>query len=255
MRIIFIISLFFSTLWVVNVGAEEKYKFKKVDGIVELFTSQGCSSCPPADAYMGEIKRANANHLALTYAVTLWDYLGWKDNFATAKNTNRQRNYSGYMRLSSVYTPQSVVNGSVDAVGSDRHKIAKHLAKSHLKNSNTYVPMEIVQDNMKIKISLPVATSELLASRKNFDATLWMVKYKDVANVNIEAGENSGRAIDYHNVVGDFVPLGMWEGKAQDFTVSHRDLKGRVGELATNQVAFILQLDGIGPIISAMKTH
>ncbi|MCJ8325012.1 MAG: DUF1223 domain-containing protein [Rhizobiales bacterium] len=254
MRKIFIISLFLSVIWATNGYAENKFKFTKVDGIVELFTSQGCSSCPPADAYMGEIKRTKPNHLVLTYAVTIWDYLGWKDNFATAKNTNRQRNYSNYLHLSSVYTPQSVVNGSIDVVGSDKHKITEHLAKSHLNNINIYMPMLITQDEMKVKISLPAASAELLALRKKFDATLWLVKYKDLANVSIAAGENSGRAIDYHNVVGDFVPLGMWEGEAREFTVSHRDLNGQVGDLATNQVAFILQLDGVGPIISAMKS-
>lgn len=235
--------------------AADKYNFKKVDGVVELFTSQGCSSCPPADAYMGDVKKSNNNKLALTYAVTIWDYLGWKDNFATAKNTNRQRNYSRYMRLGNVYTPQSVVNGATDAIGSDRSKIGHHLKKSHLTNKNVYVDMKIVQDDMKLKIILPEASQELLASRKNFDATLWLVKYKDMAKVSIAAGENAGRDIAYHNVVGDFTSLGMWEGKAQTFTIAHRDLKGVVGDLKTNKFAFLLQIDGVGPIVSAMKVN
>lgn len=235
--------------------AADKYNFQKIDGVVELFTSQGCSSCPPADAYMGDVKRGNKSKLALTYAVTIWDYLGWKDNFATAKNTNRQRNYSRYMRLSSVYTPQSVVNGSTDAIGSDKSKVGKHLKKSHMTNGKVYVNMKIVQDDMKLKIMLPVASKELLASRKNFDATLWLVKYKDVAKVSIGAGENAGRDIAYHNVVGDFTSLGMWEGDAQTFTIAHRDLKGMVGNFETNRFAFLLQLDGVGPIISAMKVN
>lgn len=235
--------------------AAGKYNFQKVDGVVELFTSQGCSSCPPADAYMGDIRRGNKNKLALTYAVTIWDYLGWKDKFATVKNTNRQRSYSRYMRLGNVYTPQSVVNGATDAIGSDRSKVGKHLKKSHLTNKNVYVPMKIAQDGKKVTISLPTASSELLASRKNFDATLWLVKYKDVAKVSIAAGENAGRAIEYHNVVGDFTSLGMWEGKPQSFTIAHRDLSGMVGNLKTNKFALLLQIDGVGPIISAVKIN
>ena len=241
--------------YVPTASAAGKYNFKRVDGVVELFTSQGCSSCPPADAYMGDVKRGSKNHLALTYAVTIWDYLGWKDKFATAKNTDRQRKYSHYLRLGNVYTPQSVVNGATDAVGSDRAKIGKNLKKSHLKNDNIYVPMKIEQDDMKLKIMLPTASSELLASRKNFDATLWVVKYKNVAKVSIAAGENAGRDIEYHNVVGDFISLGMWEGKAQTFTIAHRDLQGMVGNLKTNKFAFLLQIDGVGPIISALKVN
>lgn len=235
--------------------AAGKYNFKKVDGVVELFTSQGCSSCPPADAYMGDVRKGNKSKLALTYAVTIWDYLGWKDKFATVKNTDRQRSYSRYMRLGNVYTPQSVVNGATDAVGSDRSKIGKHLKNSHMTNDNIFVNMKIVQDDMKLKIILPGASKELLASRKNFDATLWLVKYKDVAKVSIAAGENAGRDIVYHNVVGDFTSLGMWEGKPQTFTIAHRDLRGMVGNLKTNKFAFLLQLDGVGPIISAMKVN
>lgn len=238
-----------------TVQAADKYNFKQVDGVVELFTSQGCSSCPPADAYMGDVKRGNQNNLVLTYGVTIWDYLGWKDKFATAKNTNRQRSYSQYMRLGNVYTPQSVVNGAIDAVGSDRAKINKNLKKSHLTNKNLYVKMKIVEDDMKLKIMLPAASAKLLASRKNFDATLWLVKYKDVAKVSIAAGENAGRDVEYHNVVGDFTSLGMWEGKQQVFAIAHRDLHGMVGNLKTNKIAFLLQLDGVGPIVSAMKMN
>lgn len=235
--------------------AAPKYDFKKVDGVVELFTSQGCSSCPPADKYMGEVKQVYKDSLALTYAVTIWDYLGWKDKFATVKNTNRQRNYSRYMSLGNVYTPQSVVNGATDAVGSDARKISKNLKSSHLKNKNIYVDMKIIQDDMKLKIMLPAASPELLASRQNFDATLWLVKYKDVAKVSIAAGENAGRDIEYHNVVGDFTSLGMWEGKAQTFTIAHRDLNSMVGNLKTNKFAFLLQIDGVGPIVSALKVN
>lgn len=237
--------------------AENKYEFSRVNGVVELFTSQGCSSCPPADAYMGALKKDDNSNLVLTYGVTIWDYLGWKDKFGTKKNTNRQKQYSHYMGLRSVYTPQSVIGGNVDAVGSDRYKIPKSLKASHLKNTAYKVEMSVTEANMKLMINIGDAPKNIQKLQKNpkapIDATLWLVKYKDVAKVDIKAGENGGKKIAYHNVVGDYMPLGMWDGKAQNFTISYRDLKGVVGDVATDKFAFLLQLDGVGPIVAAVK--
>ncbi len=241
--------------------ADGNFKFKQVNGVVELFTSQGCSSCPPADAYIGKLKTKFSDKLVLTYAVSIWDYLGWKDKFANQKNTLRQRSYNHYIGLNSVYTPQFVVDGMVSAMGKigvDKHNIVKKLSRSHLKLKNVKVPMSIVEDNMKLKIKIADAPKDLLKFQKSgqpLDATLWLVKYKTLAKVDIKSGENSGRAVGYNNVVGDFMPLGMWEGKPQEFTISFRDLKGMVGNLKTNKFAFLLQLDGVGAIVSAIKVN
>ena len=254
-----LLTTILSLTTITSAVAEGDFKFKQVDGVLELFTSQGCSSCPPADALMGVLKKKHPNKLMLTYGVTIWDRLGWKDRFATVKNDNRQRSYSRYMGLRSIYTPQSVVDGRSDVVGSHKSKISTYLKKSHLKQNKYHVPMTIVEDDMKLKIKVGAAPSALIDLKKDkhkmLDATLWLVKYRDVAQVNIEVGENAGRKINYYNVVGDFTPLGMWEGKPREFTVAFRDLKGTVGKLETNRFAFLLQLDGVGTIISALKTN
>ncbi len=253
-KTLLIAALLFTTISVPLAG--EKYYFKPVTGVVELFSSQACGACLSAFNVMEQLGNEHSDKLMLTYGVTIWNSFGWVDRFATVKNTERQKNYNNYLGLKSVYTPQSIVGGQMDIAGSSKQGINEYLKKSYLKQAKLRVPMSVNQDEMKLKIKVGDAPKGLKEFRNNntpIDATLWLVKYKSSAQMDILTGENIGRIINYHNLVADFTPLGIWEGDAREFTVAIRDLDATVGQYKTDKFAFILQLDGVGAIISAVK--
>jgi hypothetical protein len=171
--------------------------------VVELFTSQGCSSCPPADKILGQLKE-NDDLIVLSLHIDYWDYLGWKDTFADAKFSARQRDYALGRHDRRVFTPQTVVNGKSYAVGSRGSDVANAIRKS----SGVQVPIKLDATSSALKIS--VAEGE----RPTEPVTLWMVTYTDEATVEIGRGENTGKSVTYHNVVNAITPIGMWNGDA-----------------------------------------
>ncbi len=167
--------------------------------VIELFTSQGCSSCPKADAKFAELK-TRRDVIALAWHVDYWDYIGWPDTFGAAENSDRQRAYAQSWGSSRIYTPQLVVNGTKGVVGSRDKEVEGALAGARL---DLPVALELKGDMLKVSV----------AAKPGFgSAVVWLVTYKDHASVLIERGENAGKTINYTQIVTGKQMLGAWEG-------------------------------------------
>ena len=167
--------------------------------VVELFTSQGCSSCPKADAKFAELQ-ARRDVIALAWHVDYWDYIGWPDTFGAAANSDRQRAYAESWGSSRIYTPQLVVNGLKSVVGSRDKEVEGALAEARLELP---VKLELKGDMLKVTVAAKPGAGA---------AVVWLVTYKDHASVLIERGENAGKTIDYTQIVTGKQMLGAWEG-------------------------------------------
>jgi hypothetical protein len=169
--------------------------------VVELFTSQGCSSCPPADRLLGELAGRD-DVLPLGFHVTYWDRLGWPDTFGLEDSTRRQELYADWLGLRRVYTPQMVIGGRIDVVGSARGRVleAIDLLKAHAPSGP----------------SLTVAGDRLaLGKGDRVDAAaIWLVAFDDHHDVVVERGENRGRTLRYHRVIRGLSRLDDWHGRA-----------------------------------------
>jgi hypothetical protein len=179
--------------------------------VVELFTSQGCSSCPPADQLLGELA-GRPDVIALSLPVDYWDYLGWKDTLAQPAFSARQRAYASGRGDKQVYTPQVIVNGSKPIVGSDRVRIETVIAK--LSHSGALpVPVSVTETNGAAAVEVGAAPSGAPA------AEVWLVPVVKAREVAIGRGENKGRTITYANVARNMVKLGDWSGQPARFDV------------------------------------
>ena len=183
--------------------------------VVELFTSQGCSSCPPADAYLGELVKRD-DVIALSVHVDYWDYIGWKDTFAKPDHSLRQRAYAIARGDRRVYTPQIIINGGEHYVGSNRRAVDRGLKAASLP-----LPIDVSEDNGAIHIS--IGKSGELTDRHT---TVRLVTYSAQTPVKIGRGENHGRTITYHNIVRSIRPIGMWDGQAMDITLPAQEIMG-----------------------------
>jgi hypothetical protein len=201
--------------------------------VVELFTSEGCSSCPPAEAYLAELAQRD-DVLALAYHVDYWDDLGWRDRFALKTATQRQNIYAQSMRKTSVYTPQVVIDGREDYVGSDRRSIGRSIEAPR-----TGVPVTLTLDGQQIRIA--VGTQAIAA-----DCDILVVGYLRKAVSPIHRGENSGRTLEEFHIVRSLQVLGHWRGAAQTFDVAMSSLPPDV----TN-IAVLVQSPRQGPIAGA----
>jgi hypothetical protein len=172
--------------------------------LVELFTSQGCSSCPPADAILGKL-RAEADVYAVSLNVDYWDYLGWRDTLAKPEYSKRQFDYGKSRGDMQVYTPQMVMNGHYHAVGSDEAEVRKFIAECH--EEGLSVPLSLTVTGKEVKVDIP-------AQPISGEATLWLMAITPEIPTQIERGENSGKAITYYNVVRNMVPAALWKGEA-----------------------------------------
>lgn len=178
-------------------------------GVIELFTSQGCSSCPPADRLMGELAR-DPSLVALSYAVTYWDYLGWRDTLASAENTERQQAYAEARGDRQVYTPQMVVDGVWHAVGSDRDEIATKVAKRGMGKGTQalIVPVTIERKDGKLDVMIGAAGATVPPAR------ILLVTFEREHTVAIGRGENEGATVTYYNVVRAMKDCAKFEGAA-----------------------------------------
>jgi hypothetical protein len=169
--------------------------------VVELFTSQGCSSCPSADAKLSELQK-NPDLITLAYHVDYWDYIGWTDTFGGKPNTEWQKAYAQSWGSSMIYTPELVVNGAKGVVGSRENEVSGALATATL-----VVPVTLSVDDKMLDITVsPQAGGS--------DAMVWLVTFKDHASVAIDRGENAGHTIDYSQIVTGRQMLGMWDPDA-----------------------------------------
>src|SRR4051812_18421572 len=169
--------------------------------IVELFTSQGCSSCVAADAYFADLAKRD-DVLALSLHVDYWDYLGWRDTLGRAENTARQRDYAEVRGTRRIFTPQITVNGTTDLVGSNRSAVDAAISQSKL-----VVPVTMHRGNGTVDIEVGA-----LSLPHSWPTTIRLVLFSTEAEVAIDRGENAGSTIDYYNVVRTMRPIGMWDG-------------------------------------------
>ena len=166
--------------------------------VVELFTSQGCSSCPPADALLTSLAE-QGDVVALAYHVDYWDYVGWKDTFGEADYSDRQRAYAQSWGSSRIYTPQMVVNGTMAVVGSRRGEVHGAIDEAKLP-----LPIDVAEEGDMLTIT--IAPDPSLS-----DAVVWLVTYIDRADVAIERGNNAGKTMAYTQVVTGRQVAGVWE--------------------------------------------
>jgi hypothetical protein len=187
--------------------------------VVELFTSQGCSSCPPADKLLGELSY-DQGLIPLTLAIDYWDYLGWKDTLALPGHAKRQKAYS-HVRgdHEGVYTPQAVINGAVQALGSDRSAIERAIKQSHGNKATLSLPLTMTLDNGRLTVEAPARPNETIS------AEAWLCPITKKVSVAIGRGENSGRTFTYHNVVRRWVRIGAWNGAPATWSIPLSDFK------------------------------
>jgi len=203
--------------------------------VVELFTSQGCPSCPPADAFLEQLA-ARDDVFALSLHVDYWDYIGWEDTFGSPAHTARQRNYAKASDRKMVYTPQMIVNGADHVVGT-RFKdvtdiIDKHLARVESANE---IAVTTEQNGDRLRVS---ASTE---APRDMPIAVQLVRYLPQETVEIERGENAGKTITYVNIVTEMQTLARWDTQ-EPLDVS---FKRPVGDGA---LAILLQYVGHGTI-------
>ncbi len=198
-KYIFPLSLFLSSLLCIPAfSKKEKYKADKGFAVVELFTSEGCSSCPPADeAVIDLAKQYKENVFILGFHVDYWDYLGWKDAFSNAAYSERQKQYASAFSLNSIYTPQIVVNGKTELVGSDKSKL-KTVIENALSNSAISSIELSARENDDKRVIVNVQSENTANSKINFA----LVQLQ--AHTNVARGENQGRLLHHINIVRDF---------------------------------------------------
>ena len=210
--------------------------------VVELFTSQGCSSCPNADAVLARLAERD-DVIALSLSIDYWDYLGWKDTLASPKFSERQRAYASTRGDGAIYTPQAVVNGLVHVNGADEELIGRTIEKTGKTMAGSLVPVRLSESKERLVVEAgPVPTGA-----QGKEATLWLAVIAAHVTVPISRGENQGKTITYNNVVRDLMPIGMWSGKPMIVQLERHSFM-RPG---ADRCAAFLQQGRAGPIVGA----
>lgn len=226
--------------------------------VVELFTSQGDAMCGPADKLLAKLA-GQRDVLALSLPVDTWDMMGWKDTLATPANSKRQRAYAAALGKSAVYTPQIVVDGSIDLVGSreaavraaikaERASMASCRGKAapHGKGTEcrTLCPVDVaIVDVAQNRLRIALGDAPQGCRKDRLEATVWLFSLRDFVAVPVGGGENAGRTLKYRNVVRAIKAVGVWRGEAASFLV--RDMP------EADSVAVVVQQDGYGPVLGA----
>lgn len=200
--------------------------------VVELFQSQGCSSCPPANANVNALIASRPDVLALSFAVTYWDQLGWKDRFATPAYTRRQHDYAAGLGHDNVWTPQVIVNGRADTTATRPGQLERLIA-----TTGRVAGPALTVGGGKVMVAAASSTGP---------ADVWAVRYDPhTVEVAVKAGENNGRTLPHRNIVRQLTRLGAWNGAAQTYSLAPAD-----AGLAT---AILVQRTGGGPILAAAR--
>lgn len=207
--------------------------------VIELFTSQGCSSCPPADALMGELRQM-PGVIVLSYNVDYWDYLGWRDTLASPEKSQRQYDYAKARGDMDVYTPQVIVDGGSHYIGNNRSIILAAIARAQAgaPQNPLHIALTAKDDEFIVEIGKGSEAAE---------ATLWLMPIMPSVAVQIAKGENAGKEIVYYNVVNKLIPAGLWHGEAMALSLPKENIalpccKGAVA---------LLQRGKAGPILAA----
>jgi hypothetical protein len=202
--------------------------------VVELFQSQGCSSCPPANANVSALSD-RPDVLALSFEVTYWDDLGWKDTFATPAYTARQWDYAHGLGHGDVFTPQVVINGRRDGVGVDPAELRALLTAGDRGASGPFV-------------SIGAGVVTISAGPARDAADVWLVRYDPrIVRVSIKRGENAGRTLPHKNVVRELTRIGRWSGSAERLPIP-------AAADPILRTAVLVQSPGGGPILAAARS-
>lgn len=240
-------------LWPITSMAEEAREPSQhsgksnIDAVLELFTSQGCSSCPAADALMhAYIERRNV--MVLSFPVDYWDYLGWKDTLASPKFSERQRAYARARGDGRVYTPQVVVSGGEHVIGSNASAIDAAIQSGAAQLAKVRVPLSA---RIKSRHVIVEAGEGPANSGTVLEAVAWLLLVKPQTTVKIERGENRGKTVMYYNVVREMHPIGMWNGKPATFEFSMDAFPMQPDEVCM----VIMQVGRGGAIIGAAQVE
>ncbi len=211
--------------------------------VVELFTSQGCSSCPPADEYLGELARRDGL-IALSFHVDYWDYIGWKDTFALPQSTARQRRHGKSFNARYVYTPEMVIDGIVDVVGSRIDDVERTIAEAR-RSTRNLLPVALVAST-RDRATIGIGAGSGMSS-----ADVWLIEFDAERTVDVLRGENSGRRLTYHNVVRNIRQVGRWRGDVMEIPVDLAPMR----EAGRDGCVVIVQKEGGGPVFGAARLH
>ncbi len=202
--------------------------------VVELYTSQGCSSCPPADAFLNKLAKRD-DVIALGLHVDYWDYLGWKDELANPNYTARQRSYARVANSRTIYTPQMIIGGQHHVVGHKVMEAMDHIARERAQNSG--VSVDLVRQGNRVVISANAA--------RPANMTVVLVRYEPRISVAIRRGENAGKTIEYSNTVTQWQTVQKWNGSAP--------LSVAVDAAGDQPVVAIIQAAGPGQVLAATQ--
>jgi hypothetical protein len=204
--------------------------------VVELYTSQGCSSCPPADALLSELARMD-DVIALALHVDYWDYIGWKDQLARPEHTERQKGYARAVGKKMIYTPQFVIGGVERVTGYEPMEVAEIIQRH--RDAPRPVALDVRREGETI----------LIEARAVGDVggpvVVQIARYAPMHRVDITRGENAGLTLDYHNAVDLWAEIGRWDG--QGLYVATAQVAGQT------PVAVIFQREGYGPVVAAAR--
>lgn len=203
--------------------------------VVELFTSQGCSSCPPADEFLGELAERE-DVIALSLHVDYWDYLGWSDPFASPEMTQRQRSYAVAHNARSVFTPQMMIQGEVSAVGHRRDDVVTAIEAAAAAPAPATI--ELTEQSGRLLVVI-------IPRREGLTGIVHIVSYALPQELQIPRGENGGQTVTYTNVVTDWMRLGDWDGQRMEL-VAPAPAMGK-------GVAVIVQQGAVGPVLAAAR--
>lgn len=202
--------------------------------VVELYTSQGCSSCPPADALLHTLAE-RTDVIALAMHVDYWDYIGWKDSFGSPAHTARQQNYARVARASTIYTPQMVINGQDHVIGTRPVEVADQIERNKAAATGASVSLDRSGGRLRITGASASAFDDL--------AIVQVIRYSPQETVDIRRGENAGRELSYVNIVTEMNTVGAWDGRSElDLSI---DVAG------SSPVVVIVQEPGPGAVIAS----
>ena len=213
-----------------------------IRAVVELFTSQGCSSCPPADTLLKTLAD-DPSIMALTLPVDYWNYLGWKDTFASSRNSDRQRSYAKARGDGSIYTPQVVVNGISHVNGASKAEIENAIGTTSKSLGPDRIPVRFWQENN----TLNIATGGARPGHPVEEATIWFGVVQTSGTVDVTQGENKGKSLTYTNIVRELTPIGLWKGQPMQIQIP----RGAVMLAETQKSVVLIQEGRAGPIIGA----
>ena len=203
-----LLAFVFAALWSVP---QADAQTRRPQVVIELFTSQGCSSSPTADTVIGELSR-DPEIITLTFPVTYWDYLGWKDTLGQDVFGKRQKLYAKARGDNQIYTPQAIINGSIHVVGSEKDELRRRIRDGEAASFKATMSLKEDGGTLRIRLTpLPGATGNT--------GSVWVLPILREVAVAISGGENRGKTITYSNVVRGLIRVGNWDGKESEISV------------------------------------